>query len=324
MALDVVLERDEYAPGDEVRGIVRGLDAGSRGRALRVSLRHTVRHFRRHPGVSTEIELGPTTASEVPFALRLPPDAPASFSGEHYDSRWSVEASLDVPWRRDPRAEGGFEVRAGTEKVPAGAEPVAVEWSGYRTFRRFLGVFVALDLGALAALLAGFGRLPALVVLAFVVPAAVSLAVLALLGLAGRVVERLEARLPRDRWRLGETVRMEVVCEADPGRLVALEAELAGEEVWTESTGQGSRTRRRAFHRVLDRLEGSDLGAARVGARRWEWSPRGLALPGAGPPSAGDAIQWRMRVRGVLPARPDPKLEVALEVSGAVPLEEAE
>lgn len=324
MALDVVLERDEYAPGDEVRGSVRGLDATSGARTLRVALRHSTRDLPEHAGVSTEIELGPTTASEVPFALRVPEDAPASFSGEHYDSRWSVVASLDVPWRRDPRAEEGFEVGAGTEKVSPDAGPVAVAWSGYRTFRRFLGVFVTLDLAALAALLAGFGRLPALVVLAFVVPAAVSLAALALLGLAGRVVERLEARLPRDRWRLGETVRIEVVCEAEPGRLVALEAELTGEEVWTESTGQGSRTRRRAFHRAVERLEGSDLRPARVGARRWEWSPQGLALPAAGPASAGDAIQWRIRARGVLPVRPDPKLEVALEVSGAVPPEEAE
>ena len=64
---------------------------------------------------AAEREVGPVAAGEtvtVPFAARLPGDAPRSFAGELIELRWRVRGRVDVAWATNEMAEAVVRVVA--------------------------------------------------------------------------------------------------------------------------------------------------------------------------------------------------------------------
>ncbi len=315
--LEIALSREEFQAGEVVRGTVRGPPPGE-AETVRVALVHDARHL--SDDAPVERELTTTGAgTPFPFDLPLPPDAMPTFDGAHYGSTWSVQARIQRALARDVRTVAPIVVRPGPERVvDAGARPASGAWEGYRRIRRFLAAFVAVDLVVLLVIAIALAEPPWFVWFAFGAPPIVSLAMLGLLTLVGRSVERLEVSAPRARWRFGETIPVTVTCRAAPERLVALDATLRGEEVWTTSSGKSSQTHHVAFHEAARRLAGGDLNGARSGARTWSWS-LDLELPASGPPSHGRRIRWFVEARAEVPRNLDPRARLSLEVSGVVP-----
>lgn len=321
MSLTITLERGEVAVAETVRGRVGGLEAWPDAREARIELRHRTRHLKAGRSEGTAVPIsGSSPASghgEASFALVVPPDAYPTFEGKHFESRWVVEVVVDLPRKRDERAEVDLLVRPAERPRPAAA-PETAEWGGYRRFRRFLALFTMADFALLAVVWVVVGRVPPAVLFALLAPAAASLAALGLLAVAGSAIDRLEIALPRRAWRFGESLPVEVVLEAEPDAVAALVVELKGEEVWVTSSGQSTTTRRETIHEEVRRLAGADLRAARLGSRRWEWRVE-LPLPPTGPPSLGKDIRWAVRVAADVPRRPDPSASIELEVAGRSP-----
>ncbi len=315
MSLQIELDGTELEPGGTVRGHLRGAEAWPDAREVRVALRHRTKHLKADPGEEAVVAAG--AVGEASFALTLPAEAYPTFEGKHFESRWVVEAVVDLALKRDPKAEAEVVVMPGAAPEPAGA-PETAEWGGYARFRRFLGIFAAADLVLLAGVWLAVGTMPAPVLFALLAPAVLSLAALGLLAVAGSAVDRLEIALPRRAWRFGETLPMEVTLEADPDAVAALEVTLKGEEVWTTSSGSTTTTHRETIHEEVRRLAGAELLGARLGSRRWSW-PVELPLPASGPPSRGKDVRWTVSVAAEVPRRPDPAASIDLEVAGRVP-----
>jgi hypothetical protein len=317
VALEIALESEVYRAGDPVRGSVRGIHPDARARALRVGLEHRGRHLDDQPAIEVEVDLGSLATEAVTFELALPDDALVTFEGAHYASKWMVVAALDIPFRRDPKVEYPIRVLPAPRPVvaPGGAE--RRRWGGYRRFRWFLGAFIVLSAGLLAALYATLGDPPWWVVVGVVAPGAFSFLILVLFS-RGPGVDSLEIEVPRGQWRFGEAVQFTVSCAGDPGSIDALKSSLKGEEVWTVSTGQASQVKRHVFHEESLRIDGVDLTGTRAGARRWEWRLE-LKLPPDGPPSVGDEVRWVVSASAHVPRRIDPRVECPLEIGGVVP-----
>jgi len=316
--LCVALEQREVAAGMVVRGTVEGLDAFPDSRGLVVSLVHETRHLRHGPRIDESFDLAERRAASLPFGLSLPADAFPSFAGRRYASTWRVEARLDLPRRTDVTASEALVVVGGALTRAAEGAPAAAAARGARRFRLFAGLFLVADLVALAGLYAAFGSLPGPVALAFVVPAFVTLAALAWMGLKPGPVERFEVTAPRLRWRFGEEVTVRVVVDGDPDRVGGIDVALRGEEVWMVSSGKSSHEVRASFHEDERKLAGTELAGARAGGRRWD-RELGFRLPPAGPPSHGRQIQWSIQARVRVPRRVDPDVSLRLEVAGTVP-----
>lgn len=321
MPLTIALDRAEVAPGETVRGRVAGLHGWPEARETRIGLRHRTKHLKAGRGEETTVPVAGSGAAggpgEASFALGVPPDAYPTFEGKRFESRWMVEVVVDLPRKRDARAETELVVHPPDAPEPA-AVPETAGWGGYRRFRRFLAVFTMVDLLLLAVVWVVAGRVPPPVLFALLAPAALSLAALALLAFAGSAVDRLEVSLPRRAWRFGESIPVEVAVEAGPEAVAALVVELKGEEVWVTSTGQTTTTHRETIHEQIRRLAGADLRAARLGSRRWRWRVE-VSLPPSGPPSLGNDIRWSVRAAAEVPRRPDPAASIGLDVAGRAP-----
>jgi len=321
MTLTIALGEREVAAGSVVRGAVEGLDGFPDARGLVVSLVHETKHLRRGARVDESFDLAERRAASLPFGLALPPDVFPTFAGRRFVSTWRVEARLDLPRRPDVTAAEALVVVGGPRtRAPEGA-PAAAAARGSQRFGLFAGLFLVVDLVALAGLYAAFGSLPGPVALAFVVPAFVTLAALAWVGLRPGPIERFELTAPRVRWRFGEEVAVRVVVDGDPDRVAGIDVALRGEEVWMESSGKSSHERRASFHQDERRLAGTELAGARAGGRRWD-RELGFRLPPAGPPSHGREIQWTLQARVRVPRRVDPVVSLRLEVAGTVPTDE--
>lgn len=313
MSLQIELDGTELEPGDTVRGRLRGAEAWPDAREVRVALRHRTKHLKADPGQEAVV-VG--AAGEASFALTVPAEGYPTFVGERFESRWVVEAVVDLALKRDPKAEAEVVVAPGASPEPAAA-PETAEWGGYARFRRFLAIFAVADLVVLAGVWLVVGTVPAPVLFALLAPAVLSLAALGVLAVAGSAVDRLEIALPRRAWRFGETLPVEVTLEAEPDAVAALEATLKGEEVWVTSTGQTTTTHRETIHEEVRRIAGAELRGARLGSRRWSWRAE-LPLPASGPPSRGKDVRWTASVTAEVPRRPDPVASIDLEVAGRV------
>ena len=315
MSLRIELDETEVEPRETIRGRLHGLDAWPEAREYRVALRHRGEHLQSSDG--EEIGIAPDGSGEAAFALTVPAEAYPTFEGEHYVSRWVVEAIVDRPRKSDVRTER--EVVVGHAPVPEPAsDSERAEWGGYRRFRQFLAVFAVADLMLLAGVWIVVGHVPPAALFAFLAPAVLSLAALAFLAVAGTAIDRLEICLPRRSWRFGETVPVEITLEAEPDVVAALSVTLSGEEVWVTSSGQTTTTHRETVHEEIRRIAGADLRGARVGTGRWSWRVD-LCLPASGPPSLDTDVRWCVRVAAELPRRPDPVASIDLEVAGRVP-----
>jgi hypothetical protein len=321
VALTIALEQGEAAAGSVVRGTVTGLDGEPDARGLIVSLIHDTKHLSRQKPVEVAYDLAEGRPASLPFDLTLPSDALPSFAGRRYASSWRVEARVDLPRRQDVTASEPLVVLAGAEGRPPEGEPMTAGSPGPGRFRLFAGVFLVADLVALAGIYAAFGSLPGVVALAFVIPAMITLAALAWLGLRPAPVERFVVSAPRARWRFGEEVPVRIRVEGDPERVGEIVVALRGEEVWMVSTGKTAHEQRASFHEEEQRLAGTELASARSGGRRWDHELR-FRLPDAGPPSHGREIQWSVQARVRVAQRIDPAVSLRLEVAGTVPADE--
>lgn len=315
MSLQIELDGAGVEPGETVRGRLRGAEAWPEAREVRIGLRHRTKHMKADPGEEIAVPVG--GAAETTFALTVPAGSYPTFEGSHFESRWVVEAVVDLPRKRDARAEADLRVEPAGTAQPAGG-PETARWGGYRRFRQFLAVFAAADLALLAGVWVVVGRVPGPALFALLAPALLSLAALGLLAVAGSSVDRLEISLPRGAWRFGETLPVEVTLEADPDAVAALTVTLKGEEVWVTSTGQTTTTHREPVHEETRRIAGTELRGARLGSRRWSWRTE-LPLPPGGPPSRGKDVRWSASVAAEVPRRPDPVASIDLEVDGRVP-----
>lgn len=305
-----------------MRGTVRGVPSDTRARALRVRLEHRGKHLDDHPAIEVEIGIGSPAVETVPFELAMPEDAPVSFEGAHYKSRWAVVAALVLPFRRDPKIGRQIEVMAGPRGFKGPGEIERRRWGGYRQFRWFLGAFVVASVALLAVLYATLGAPPWWVLAAVAAPGVFSLLILAFFSRGPRV-DSLEIEVPRVQWRFGETMQFNVLYSGDPEGLNALESSLKGEEVWTVSTGQSTRVKRHVFHEESRRIEGTDLVGARTGARKWAWRLE-MQLPPDGPPSIGDEVRWAVHAKADVRRRIDPRVECPLDIGGVVPMTEGD
>jgi hypothetical protein len=116
MSVELVLEPEQIrlAPGDELRGNVR-VRSGGNARSITVSLALVevtadFRHAVTGAAQSRPLHTGPVeTGAVLPFALRLPRDAPPGHRSTHGRLVWVVAAVCDQ-WGRDARAARELEV----------------------------------------------------------------------------------------------------------------------------------------------------------------------------------------------------------------------
>lgn len=124
--VELAVERAAYAPGDEVRGVVRvRCDEGrevrrglvvlrceesceirvrrrdSRGRSRTVTRSVTTPLHEEERTFMEAAALSAAHDGEYPFAFRLPEDRPPSYVGEIVEVRWRLEARLDLPGAPD-------------------------------------------------------------------------------------------------------------------------------------------------------------------------------------------------------------------------------
>jgi hypothetical protein len=97
--LALELERDRYAPGETVSGVVRVVEGGG-SRSLEVALEYRER-TRDYSAVARRVATGPLHQGELPpghtfpFSLQLPADAPPAHSTPNASLAWHVDAKSD-------------------------------------------------------------------------------------------------------------------------------------------------------------------------------------------------------------------------------------
>jgi len=136
--VDTRLEKNEFVPGEEVRGVVEvkggGTDQEIEGINLivqapyeRESGDHKVTEYGEvgRFGVAGKMNLGDGTHENIPFAFRLPYETPLSMGR----SRVAVRTALDVRMALDPSDEDPIDVRPNRTQ---GAILAALESLGFR------------------------------------------------------------------------------------------------------------------------------------------------------------------------------------------------
>lgn len=312
--------RQPLVPGDEVRGTVEVLDDLPRAHHLEVALVMSGRRVGEQERVRESPAMGPFTRGQtVPFALRIPLDAPLSYEGEDVSIEWTLLARADVPWAVDPVVR----------------EPLLIAPRTVRTEEERLLLFRELDAEArampevakwivLVVVLALF--LPMLIMLTPII-APIALALWAKAGLIRTRLRDFDLEAP-DRALLGDALPAIVSFELRrPVDVESIRVVLEGKEHWVTGSGKHRQHHSRTIHSQEVKLAGPCVlapagpGPARFLARTV------LQLPPGGPATVarGNVTSWEVTARAELVGWPDPSKTLKVLVAaarGAAPVPE--